>query len=86
MKSCTPIKLSQIALIVGSLSACATTVEVHKPMPCEGVPAHRVKFNSEEKASISDSVERKISEIMAIYKARIRAQCKAVNAHNEAHL
>ncbi len=86
MKNYTLTKASLIALMAGSLISCSSTVDAFKPMPCDGVPIHHVTFTDKEKESITESVAAKVTKIMVIYKARIRAQCKAVDAHNKAHM
>ena len=67
------------------LTGCSASVKVHVPIQCLRMPAHHVVFTEQEKESITDSVLTKFELIVETYKARIRANIKACELHNELH-
>ena len=67
------------------LTGCSTTVKVHVPMQCLPMPEHHAVFTEQEKESITDSVLTKFELIVETYKARIRANIKTCELHNELH-
>ena len=76
-------KLSLIALMIFSTSACTGKPSSHVPVGCLGLPSNNIQFTMEEAEAIPYTAVDKIVRMREVYKARINSQCEINIKHDE---